>query len=63
MVDFNSDEYKIQTALLEAVWITRWNKDRTALSAVITVMEAKTICKDIIKELDEAGYEIVKKKD
>jgi hypothetical protein len=53
---------KIFIALNEAIWITRWNEDQTALKAVLTVEEAEKICKNIIKELNKAGFKIVKNK-
>jgi hypothetical protein len=55
-------EEELQLALLEGIWIMRWNKEQTAMSAVLTVEEAQQMCKDIVEELDKAGYEIVKKK-
>ena len=48
-------------ALLEAVWVMRWNEGHTAIRAVLTTEEAEQVCKDIISELDLAGYKIVKK--
>lgn len=51
----------IDSALLDAIWIMRWNENKTAMSAVLTVEEAYNICKNIIKELDDAGYKIVSK--
>lgn len=57
----NSMEEELELALLEGIWLMRWNKKQTALSAVLTVEEAQKICKDIVEELDKAGYEIVKK--
>jgi len=50
----------VEIALLEAVWLMRWNKDKTALSAVLSVKEAEKMCKDIRKELKKAGYTITK---
>jgi len=55
------DVWDLENALLEAIWITRWNKEKTALSAVLTVEEATKMCKDILFELDKAGFKIVKK--
>jgi hypothetical protein len=52
---------EIDEVLLEAIWISRWNKDKTALTAVLTPEESIKMCKDIKQELDKAGYEIVKK--
>ncbi len=52
---------KIELTLMEAVWTMRWNKNKTALIAVLTVEEAEKICKEVVTELDKAGYKIVKK--
>ncbi len=52
---------KIEEALLEAVWFMRWNEDETALNAVLDSKEALQIVQNIFKELDKAGYKIVKK--
>ena len=52
---------EIRLALLEAIWIMRENENETTIAAVLTVEEAKQMCIDIIKELDKAGYKIVKK--
>ena len=54
-------EENLKNALLEAVWLMRWNKDKTSMVAVLTEKEADKMCKDILKELDAAGYDIVKK--
>ena len=55
-------EEELQLALLEAVWLMRWNAEQTAMSAVLTSEEAIQMCKDVVEELGKAGYEIVKKK-
>jgi len=55
----NKDE--ITEALLEAIWVMRWNKDKSAMTAVLTVEEAELMCDDILKELNKAGFKIVKK--
>ncbi|MEI6243031.1 MAG: hypothetical protein WCP39_06475 [Chlamydiota bacterium] len=52
---------EIKDALLEAIWVMRWNETETALSAVLTSEEAEKMCDDIIVELGSAGYKIVKK--
>ena len=49
------DQNEIEIALLEAIYI--WRGDR----CVLTVEESEKMVKDIFKELDEAGYKIVKK--
>lgn len=54
-------EKRLEDALLEAVWLMRWNKDKTAMMAVLTEDEAMKMCKDIVEELNNAGYEIVRK--
>lgn len=51
---------EIESALLEALSVTRWNKEKTALTAVLTVEESQKICKGIESELSKAGYSIVK---
>jgi len=52
---------KVEVALLEAVWIMRWNKTKTAMTAVLEPEEAMGIVKDIHKQLHAIGYEIRKK--
>jgi uncharacterized membrane protein len=52
---------KIQNALLEAIWIMRWNKNKTAMTAVLEIEEAIKICDDIVKELGKVGYVITKR--
>lgn len=54
----NTEE--IQNILLESVWITRWNDDKTALYAILEPDEAVKITEDIINNLKEKGYEIKK---
>jgi len=54
-------EENLELALLEAVWLMRWNKDKTAMAAVLTTEEAEQMCKNIVEELNNAGYEIVRK--
>lgn len=51
----------IDLTLLEAIWIMRWSDNKEVLYAVLTVEEAEQMCDNIIKELDKAGYKIVKK--
>jgi hypothetical protein len=51
----------IQTALLEAVWISRWTQSGQGLSAVLTESEAQHIVDNIFDELEKIGYEIKKK--
>lgn len=52
---------QIELTLLEAVWVMRWNKEKTGMHAVLTEEEAHRVCKDILEELDKAGFQIVKK--
>jgi hypothetical protein len=54
------EKQKIENALLEAVWVSRWNGP-DALVAVLDPGEAIQIVADIFKELDKIGYEIRKK--
>lgn len=56
-------EEQIKNALLEAIWICRWNKDKTALSAVLSIEESDKICEDITTELYKAGYKIIQRED
>lgn len=51
----------LEIALLEALWITRWNESGTTLTSVLTEEEARKICERILIELDKAGYCIVEK--
>ena len=55
------DKEELELALLEAIWIMRWNKAKTSMTAVLTVKEARTMAKDVVKELNKAGFRIVKK--
>jgi hypothetical protein len=52
---------ELELALLKAIWIARWNSNKTAKYAVLTEDEALQISKDIIKELDKAGYKITRR--
>jgi len=52
---------EIESALMEGVWLMRWNKEKTSMSAVLQAVEAHKICSEVIEELDKAGYKIVKK--
>ena len=54
-------EEKIKDALLEAVYITRWRKDGKTQYALLNTIELKQTVDNIIDELDEAGFKIVKK--
>jgi len=50
----------IETALLEAVWISRWAKSG-GLAAVLSDGEVHHIVDNIFEELEKIGYEIKKK--
>lgn len=52
---------KVELALLEAIYLMRWNEAKTAMTAVLTPEECNQIVRDIYHELDKAGYKIVKK--
>lgn len=52
----------VETALMEAIYISRWNENKSALYAVLTTEETEQMVKDIFTELDNIGYEINKKK-
>ena len=54
------DKDIIENIILEAVWIARWNKTKTSLTAVLTPEEALKITSDIIDELKNNGFEIKK---
>lgn len=48
-------------ALMEAIWIMRWTDNKEALYAVLEVEEAQEMAVNILKELDKAGYILIKK--
>jgi len=52
----------ISDAMMEAIWIMRWNKEETAMTSVLTSDETMQMCINLIKELNNAGYKIVKQK-
>ena len=52
---------ELEVTLLNAVWLMRWNEEKTVMKAVLTEEEATQMCKDIVEELDKAGYKIVPK--
>jgi hypothetical protein len=62
LIEWIEENEEISFPIMEAIWISRWNKGKTALKAVLTPIEAEKMCKDIVEKLDEAGYEIIKKK-
>lgn len=53
---------EVENALLGAIWIMRWNKDKTALVSVMEPREAIRIVKEIHIELKKIGYSIQKVK-
>ncbi len=64
MSEFTKEEHEkfnLEIALLEAIWLMRWNEDKTALTAVLSEEECQQMCKDIVTELDKAGFKIVRK--
>lgn len=54
-------EKDVANTLLEAVSINRWTKSKESLYCVMSVKEAHQACLNVIKELDKAGYKIIKK--
>lgn len=52
------DNTTVEAILLEAIWVMRWNRDKTQMTAVLTNEEANQICKNIIKELNNSGFMI-----
>lgn len=52
---------KIVNALLDAVWLMRWNKKKTSMTAIMEPEEAQKIVDGIFEELDKIGYEIKRK--
>lgn len=49
----------LELTLLEAIWLMRWNESKTSMAAVLTEEEALKMCKDIVEELNKAGYSII----
>ena len=49
---------EIYYTLIESVWISRWNEEKTALTAVLTVNEAHQIVRNIITNLKLNGFKI-----
>ena len=58
-----SIDEKIQDALLEAAFITRWNKDKSSMYGVLSTIETIQLIDDVVDELDKAGLKIVQKDD
>lgn len=61
IIHSENEQENIELALLEAIWVMRWSKNKESLYAVLEVEEAQKIVKDIFVELDKIGYEIRKK--
>ena len=58
----DKDKEDVYYILLESTWVSRWTDERQeSLYAVLTAEEAEQIAKDILSNLDEAGFKIVKK--
>lgn len=51
-----TEKEHIKNIILESMWITRWNKNKTALAAVLKTEEAFKIYNDIIKNLKHKHY-------
>lgn len=56
------EKIELQNILLECVWVSRWNKEKTALTAVLTSEEALKIVDDIFSELEKNNFKIIKNK-
>ena len=54
----NTDD--VETALIEAIYISRWSENGESLQAVLTPDETEQIVKNIFIELENIGYEIKK---
>jgi len=56
------DKDDIHYILLESVWISRWTDEKQqSLCAVLTPEEAESIANDILSNLENAGFKIIKK--
>lgn len=56
----NDIDEDLLLTLLESVHITRWNKDNTVLYSVLTVDEMYNIVDEIITNLKNNNYKIIK---
>ncbi len=54
-------EMEIQEALLEAVFVTRWNEEMTSMYPLLSINETKEVINDVVIELNKAGFKIIKK--
>ena len=52
---------EVANMMLEAAWVSRWNKKKTAIYAILEPEEAMGIVAEIFTELDNLGYDIIKK--
>ena len=50
----------LELVLLEAVWLMRWNENKTTMVAILSEEEALQMCKDIVTVLEEHGYKIIR---
>jgi hypothetical protein len=58
----DEDNLELYYLLLESIWISRWTDERQqSLYAVLIPEEAEEAVKDILKDLDDNGFKIVKK--
>lgn len=55
-----TEKEKIENALMEAIYISRWTENEEALIAVLTPEETELVLKNIVFELKRIGYEIKK---
>lgn len=55
-----TDNEKIENALTEAIYISRWTANKEALIAVLTPDETEQVVKNIFIELNRIGFEIKK---
>jgi Flp pilus assembly CpaF family ATPase len=58
----DDDKEELFYLLLECVWISRWTDEKKeSLYAVLTPEEAENIVNDILKELNNKGFKIIRK--
>jgi hypothetical protein len=57
----DDDKEELFNLLLECIWVSRWTDEKKeSLYAVLTPEEAENIVNDILKELDNKGFKIIK---
>jgi len=57
----DEDKEELFNLLLECVWVSRWTDEKKeSLYAVLTPEEAENIVNNILKELDDNNFKIVK---